>query len=154
IPPDPFLDLLFAFEQDQIVKRYKSYEQLLGYCRYSANPVGHLVLYLCRSYNSENAVLSDFICTGLQLANFWQDLARDLDIGRVYLTEEDCREFGYSAADLAQRRFTPQFAALMRSEINRTANLFFRGLPLTRLVPRGVRPDIELFIRGGMAILR
>src|SRR5262249_47823570 len=83
IPPDPFLDLLFAFEQDQIVKRYKSYEQLLGYCRYSANPVGHLVLYLCRSYNSENAVLSDFICTGLQLANFWQDLARDLDIGRV-----------------------------------------------------------------------
>jgi squalene synthase HpnC len=154
IPPEPFLNLLFAFEQDQIVKRYKSYQQLLGYCRYSANPVGHLVLYLCRCYDPENAALSDCICTALQLANFWQDVARDLDIGRVYLPEDDCRDFGYSAADLEQRRFTPQFLALMRHQIARTANLFFRGLPLMERVPKEVRPDIDLFIRGGLAVLR
>src|SRR5262249_5630527 len=109
VPPDPFLSLLFAFEQDQIVKRYKSFEQLLGYCRNSANPVGHLLLYLCEAYQPENAALSDFICTGLQLANFWQDLARDFDSGRVYMPEDDCRDFGYGAADLAQRRYTRQF---------------------------------------------
>src|SRR5262249_32129374 len=83
IPPDPFLDLLFAFEQDQIVKRYRTYEQLLAYCRNSANPVGHLILYLGEAYSRETAELSDHICTGLQLANFWQDIARDFDIGRV-----------------------------------------------------------------------
>src|SRR5262245_5403791 len=89
IPPQPFLDLLFAFEQDQLVKRYATYDQLLNYCRYSANPVGRLVLYLCGAYDEERAVLSDHVCTGLQLANFWQDVARDLGIGRVYLPEED-----------------------------------------------------------------
>src|SRR5262249_40937680 len=72
IPPKPFLDLLVAFEQDQQVKRYATYEQLLGYCKYSANPVGHLVLYLCESFDSERAALADHVCTGLQLANFWQ----------------------------------------------------------------------------------
>src|SRR5437588_86311 len=74
IPPEPFLNLLFAFEQDQIVKRYQTYDQLLGYCRNSANPVGHLVLYLCEAYNPANAALSDHVCTALQLANFWQDV--------------------------------------------------------------------------------
>src|SRR4051794_22415222 len=88
IPPRPFLDLLFAFEQDQLVKRYPSYEQLLDYCRCSANPVGRLVLYLCGLFTPERAELSDRVCTGLQLANFWQDVARDWDIGRVYLPEE------------------------------------------------------------------
>src|SRR3984893_14429544 len=91
IPQGPFLDLLVAFEQDQRVKRYETYDQLLGYCRCSANPVGRLVLYLCQSYDQERTALSDFICTGLQLANFWQDVARDLDIGRVYLPAEDRR---------------------------------------------------------------
>src|SRR5438132_1073986 len=85
IPPKPFLDLLFAFEQDQLVKRYLTYEKLLDYCRGSANPVGHLVLYLCEVFTPERAQLSDCVCTALQLANFWQDVNRDLDIGRVYL---------------------------------------------------------------------
>src|SRR5581483_8631252 len=105
IPPQPFLDLLFAFEQDQLVKRYQTFQQLLGYCRYSANPVGHLVLYLCGAYDKVNAALSNYICTGLQLANFWQDVARDLAIGRVYLPEADRVAAGYTEADLQARRY-------------------------------------------------
>ena len=154
IPPDPFLDLLFAFEQDQIVKRYQTFEQLLAYCRNSANPVGHLVLYLVEGHNRELAVLSDHICTALQLTNFWQDVARDFEIGRVYLPEEDRRRFGYSEADLQNRRYTSSFVELLRFEIDRTRDLFYRGLPLLERVAPDVRPDIELFIRGGLAVLR
>jgi squalene synthase HpnC len=153
IPSQPFLDLLFAFEQDQLIKRYATYQQLLNYCRYSANPVGHLVLYLCRAYSADNARLADHICTALQLANFWQDVARDLDIDRIYLPEEDRVRFGCPEADLRQRRCTPAFVALMRFEVDRTRDLFYRGFPLLEQVPADVRLDIELFIRGGLAIL-
>jgi squalene synthase HpnC len=154
IPPEPFLNLLFAFEQDQLVKRYKTYDQLLGYCRNSANPVGHLVLYLCVAYTRENAALSDHICTALQLANFWQDVARDFAGDRVYLPEEDRQRFGYTEADLQARRYTAAFIELLRFEVDRTRDLFYRGLPLLDRVPAEVRPDIELFLRGGLAILR
>jgi squalene synthase HpnC len=154
IPPEPFLNLLFAFEQDQIVKRYQTFEQLLGYCQNSANPVGHLVLYMGEAYNPETAVLSNCICTGLQLANFWQDVARDLDIGRVYLPEEDRQRFGYGESDLQNRLYTANFAELMRFEIGRTRDQFYRGLPLLERVAADIRPDIELFVRGGLAILR
>jgi squalene synthase HpnC len=154
IPAKPFLDLLVAFEQDQRIKRYDTYEQLLGYCRHSANPVGRLVLYLCESFDEERAELSDRICTGLQLANFWQDVARDHAIGRVYLPEADRRRFGYRDDDLAARRFTPAFAELLRFEVDRARTLFHEGLPLVRRMPVQVRADIELFGRGGLAILR
>ncbi len=154
IPPQPFLDLLTAFEQDQRVKRYDTYEQLLDYCRCSANPVGRLVLYLCESFDTERAALSDDICTALQLANFWQDVRRDWDIGRVYLPREDRDQFGYGDDDLSAQRFTPAFAALMRFEVGRTRELFFRGLPLAQRVPEAMRADIELFVQGGLAILR
>jgi squalene synthase HpnC len=154
IPPRPFLDLLYAFEQDQLLKRYTTFEQLLGYCRYSANPVGHLVLYLCEAFDTRRARLADHICTALQLANFWQDVARDLDIGRVYLPSEDYLRFGYGEDDLHARRFTPAFAELMRFEVERTRQMFYQGLPLLDLVPAEVRLDIDLFIRGGLAVLR
>jgi squalene synthase HpnC len=154
IPPTPFVELLRAFEQDQRVKRYQTYDEVLGYCRYSANPVGHLVLYLCEAYNAENAALADNVCTGLQLANFWQDVARDLDIGRVYLPREDRKRFHYEDADLEARRFTPAFAELLRFEVDRARDLFHRGLPLVARLPADVQPDIELFIRGGQAVLR
>jgi squalene synthase HpnC len=154
IPPEPFLDLLFAFEQDQLVKNYTTFEQLLGYCRYSANPVGHLVLYLCDAYSPGRAALSDQICTGLQLTNFWQDVSRDLDMGRVYLPEQDRLRFGYGDTDLHQRRFTPGFAQLLRYEVERTRDLFYRGLPLVEQMPPDLRVDIELFVRGGLTILR
>jgi squalene synthase HpnC len=154
IPPQPFLDLLFAFEQDQLVKRYATYEQLLGYCRYSANPVGRLVLYLWSAYSPANEELSDHVCTAMQLTNFWQDVARDFAIGRVYLPEEDRARFGYSEADLQACRSTEAFAALMRFEVERARDLFYRGLPLLDRVGPDVRPDIELFVRGGLAVLR
>ena len=154
IPRTPFLALLRAFEQDQTVQRYGTYEQVLDYCKYSANPVGHLVLYLCECHSERNARLSDSICTGLQLANFWQDVARDLGIGRVYLPADDRRRFGYMDADLEARRFTPAFAELMRFEVERARQLFEAGLPLVRLVPTEVQADIELFARGGLGILR
>ncbi len=154
IPPEPFLDLLCAFEQDQRVKRYETYDQLLGYCRNSANPVGRLVLYLCDSFDEKRAELSDQICTALQLANFWQDVARDFAIGRVYLPAEDRRRFRYSDADLDARRFTPAFAELMRFEVDRTRDLFERGAPLVARMPAEYQTDIELFLQGGLAILR
>jgi squalene synthase HpnC len=154
IPPEPFLDLLFAFEQDQLVKRYRAYEQLLDYCRHSANPVGHLVLYLFRAFDAERAALADNVCTALQLANFWQDVARDYAIGRVYLPEEDRQRFGYSDADLAARRCTPAFVELMRFEVERTRDLFYRGFPLVERLPPALRPDVELFLHGGLGILR
>ena len=154
IPPRPFLDLLFAFEQDQLVKRYPTYDHLLGYCRHSANPVGHLVLYLCACYDAERAALADHVCTGLQLANFWQDVTRDLAIGRVYVPEEDLKRFGCPEADLWARRLTPAFVDLMRFEVDRARDLFHRGTPLVALMPPEVRADIDLFIRGGLAVLR
>lgn len=154
IPPEPFLDLIKAFEQDQTVKRYDTYAQLVDYCRYSANPVGRLVLYLCGSFDERRAELSDHVCTGLQLANFWQDVSRDLDIGRVYLPAEDRRFHGYPDADLEARRFTPAFAALLKFEVERARELFHKGMPLVALMPSDVRIDIDLFIRGGLGILR
>ncbi len=154
IPPAPFLDLIKAFEQDQVITRYENYPQLEAYCRCSANPVGRLVLYLCECFNEQTAAFSDDVCTGLQLANFWQDVARDFDIGRVYLPGEDRVRFGYGDDDLAARRFTPAFRELMRFEVERARGLLERGLGLIPLVPKNVRPDIELFARGGLAILR
>jgi squalene synthase HpnC len=153
IPAQPFLDLLFAFEQDQLLKHYQTLDQLRGYCRYSANPVGHLVLYLCESHNSTNAALADQVCTALQLANFWQDVARDYNIGRVYLPEEERRRFGYGDDDLRARRFTPAFADLLRYLVDYTRSLFYRGFPLIERVPAEVRADVGLFISGGLAIL-
>lgn len=154
IPPRPFLDLLHAFEQDQLVKSYRTYDQLLDYCRYSANPVGHLVLYLCGAYDPEKAALADHVCTALQLANFWQDVARDYAIGRIYLPEEDRERFGYPHEDLASRRFTPAFARLLQFEVDRTRDLFYRGYPLVERMPLTVQADVELFIQGGLTILR
>ncbi len=153
IPERPFLDLLTAFEQDQRIKRYRTYEELLGYCTNSANPVGHLILYLGEVFEPERAALSDCICTALQLANFWQDVARDLDIGRVYLPQEDLDRFGCTEDDLQSHRFTPAFAELMRFEVDRTRELFHKGWPLIERMPADLKGDVELFVRGGLAIL-
>jgi squalene synthase HpnC len=154
IPPEPFLDLIHAFEQDQAVKEYETFEDVLDYCKYSANPVGRLVLYACSAFTMENAALSDNVCTGLQLANFWQDVSRDLHIGRVYIPAADRTRFGYSATALRAREFNSAFKELMRFQVQRTREFFERGLPLVERVPGIVRIDIELFIRGGQAILR
>lgn len=153
IPPEPFLSLLVAFEQDQRVKEYDTFTQLLGYCRHSANPVGHLVLYLFECFTPDRAALADEVCTGLQLANFWQDVGRDLIIGRVYLPREDREHFGYTDADLRARRFTPAFADLLRFEGERTRDYFDRGAKLLPLLPTEARIDVDLFVRCGRAVL-
>jgi len=154
IPKQPFLDLLWAFEQDQLMKRYSTYDQLLDYCEHSANPVGRLVLYLLGANNEHTVPLSDAICTGLQLANFWQDVARDRAIDRVYLPEEDRRRFGYRDNDFRDQRYNQPFVNLMRFEVERTRDLFYRGMRLLELVPHEARGQIDLYLQGGLAILR
>jgi squalene synthase HpnC len=153
IPQLEFSDLLQAFRQDQTVTRYQTFDDLLGYCRYSANPVGHLVLYLCGYRDAERQKLSDYTCTALQLANFWQDLAVDFDRGRIYLPLEDLRRFGVTELDIAERRATPGFLALLKFEVERAREWFRQGLPLVRKVSRDLAIDIELFSRGGLEIL-
>lgn len=153
IPAQPFSDLLRAFRQDQSVKRYRDWDGVLGYCRYSANPVGRLVLYLCGVRDAARQELSDFTCTGLQLANFWQDVARDLDKGRIYIPLDRLAAHGLSEDDLLARRFDPRYAELMKELIAYTRDLFVRGLPLAQRVPAALRVDIELFSRGGLAVL-
>jgi squalene synthase HpnC len=153
IPHREFSNLLIAFRQDQTVTRYQSFEDLLGYCRNSANPVGHLVLYLCGYDDKERQQLSDFTCTALQLANFWQDVAVDYGKGRIYLPLEDMRRFKVREQEIANRHLTPQFRELMQFEVNRARKWFELGLPLATAVDRELALDIELFSRGGLAIL-
>lgn len=153
IPPRPFHDLIDAFVQDQDVAEYETFDQLLDYCSRSADPVGRLVLHVAGAFDEDNARLSDKTCTALQLANFWQDVARDLDIGRIYLPREDRDRFGVREDDLRAKRFTPEFAALLRFEIDRTRGLFDAGRPLVGRVPPAFAVDIDLFSRGGLAIL-
>ena len=153
IPIEPFEALISAFEQDQTVTEYQSYEQLLDYCTRSANPVGHLVLYVADAFSPENARLADATCTALQLANFWQDVARDLAMGRIYLPREDRDRFGYSESDLRALRFTDSFAKLMKFQVERARALLREGRPLVSRMPKDLAVDIDLFSRGGSAIL-
>jgi squalene synthase HpnC len=153
IPQHEFSDLLIAFRQDQTVTRFETFNDVLGYCRYSANPVGHLVLYLCGHRDNERQRLSDHTCTALQLANFWQDVSVDYEKGRIYLALEDLRRFGVTEDDLAQKRNTPQFRAMMKFEVERAREWFERGLPLAAKVGKELALDIELFSRGGQEIL-
>ena len=154
IPKQTFADLLTAFRQDQTITRYQTFDDLLRYCRYSANPVGHLVLYLCRYRDSERQQLSDLTCTALQLANFWQDVSADYEKGRIYLPLEDLRRFAVSEDDISSRQNTSQFRDMMRFEVTRARNWFERGFPLVGKVNRDIAVDIELFSRGGQEILR
>jgi len=153
IPKHEFSDLLTAFRQDQTTTRYDSFHDLLGYCRNSANPVGHLVLYLCGYHDEDRQKLSDFNCTALQLANFWQDVSVDYAKGRIYLPLEDLRRFGVQESDIAAQRNTPQFIEMMRFEVERAREWFRQGLPLVGKVSRELAIDIELFSRGGQEIL-
>jgi squalene synthase HpnC len=154
IPKQTFADLLTAFRQDQTVTRYPTFDDLLGYCRNSANPVGRLVLYVCGYRDAERWQLSDFTCTALQLANFWQDVSADYAKGRIYLPLDDMRRFAVSEDDLAAQRNTAAFCDLMRFEVERALDWFQRGWPLAAKVDRELALDIQLFSRGGQEILR
>jgi squalene synthase HpnC/squalene synthase HpnD len=153
IPIEPFSDLLAAFRQDQTVCRYPDWRSVLDYCRYSANPVGRLVLYLCGYRDAERQQLSDATCTALQLANFWQDVSRDLDKGRIYIPLEALAAHGLAEDDIVARRFDARYVSLMKELIARARDLFAQGMPLAERVDPALRVDIELFTRGGLAVL-
>ena len=153
IPQHEFSDLLTAFRQDQTTTRYETFDELLGYCRNSANPVGHLVLYLCGYRDPERQQLSDFTCTALQLANFWQDVSVDYDKGRIYLPLEDLRKYGVEEEDVSSGNNSAAFREMMRFEVERAREWFERGLPLISKVGRELAIDLELFSRGGQEIL-
>jgi squalene synthase HpnC len=153
LPIVPFDDLITAFERDQTITRYPTYEDVFEYCKYSANPVGRLVLYLCGYGDEERQRLSDFTCTALQLANFWQDVSVDLLKDRVYIPQEAIHRHGYSEDELFAHRETPQFQAVMKEIVERARELFVKGLPLVGMVDRRLSLDLDLFSRGGMRVL-
>ena len=153
VPKQPFADLLKAFRQDQVVKRYPTWHAVLEYCVYSANPVGRLVLYLCGYRDAERQRLSDATCTALQLANFWQDVSRDLEKGRVYIPLDRAAAYGIGEEEIVGRKFDERYVALMQELIDRTRQMFEEGLPLARIVDGKLSVDLEMFSRGGLAVL-
>jgi squalene synthase HpnC len=154
IPKQPFADLLVSFRQDQNVMRYKTMDDVLEYCKYSANPVGRLVLYACGYRAPEMFLLSDFTCTALQLANFWQDVSSDYARGRIYLPLDDMQRYGVDENTIARREPTAAFRELIRHEVDYARQLFEKGLPLIAMVDRELALDLDLFSRGGLEILR
>ena len=153
LPRGPFDDLITAFERDQTVTRYRNFEEIFEYCRYSANPVGRLVLGLCGYQDAGRQALSDATCTALQLANFWQDVIVDLEKDRVYLPLDVLERHGYPVDDLFARRFNDSFRNVMREVTGVARELFMQGLPLAGQVDRRLAIDLELFSRGGLKIL-
>jgi squalene synthase HpnC len=153
IPIEPFDRLIQAFIQDQTINRYRTFDEVFAYCVNSANPVGHLVLYLCGYRDSERQRLSDFTCSGLQLANFWQDVTVDLRKDRVYLPLSLLEKHNYTVDELFALRFDARFQAVMNEAVAVADGCFRQGLPLVRKVNRRLSLDLDLFSRGGMRIL-
>lgn len=153
IPPEPFERLIEANRRDQRIHRYDTFAGLLDYCTYSANPVGHLVLYVFGYRDAERQLMSDATCTALQLTNFWQDVSRDYAKGRVYIPREDMETFSYTEADLADRHAPRAFREMIRFEVERTREYFARGLPLIDRVSGRLKLDLRLFTLGGLAVL-
>ena len=153
IPRQPFLKLIKANRMDQRIQQHPTYDDLLHYCDHSANPVGHLFLYLFGYQDRGRQALSDATCTALQLTNFWQDLARDYQKGRIYLPVEDMARYGYSQVDLAQGIENDSFRRLMAFEVDRAMDLFRQGAALVPMLEESGRLDVALFTRGGVAVL-
>jgi len=153
LPRTLFHDLLRAFCQDQIKTHYETWDEAVEYSRYSANPVGRLVLMVCGYRDEQRALLSDKICTGLQLANFWQDAVRDSEIPRRYIPAEYMLRFGVAEGQIEGRVFTPEFAAMMRALVDRTRDMLYVGAPLSAMVDQELRVTLDLFRKGGEAIL-
>ncbi|MCH8346184.1 MAG: squalene synthase HpnC [Chloroflexi bacterium] len=153
IPPEPFLRLIEANRMDQRLNRYRTFTDLQAYCQNSANPVGHLVLYLFGYRDEERQALSDATCTALQLTNFWQDVGRDLGKDRIYIPLEEMERFHYSEDDLLAARFDGRLRDLMAFQVRRTRELFRSGLELIPRVRGRLRLDLRLFSLGGLALL-
>jgi squalene synthase HpnC len=150
----PFLDLLSAFRQDQSVARYAGWPELLDYCRRSANPVGRIVLRLGRCATPDHFPLADSICTGLQLANFCQDVAQDWDRGRIYLPASEMSRAELREEDFDREECSRAFRQVLAAVAAQAEERLMTGLPLAAMVPRGLGLDVELFARGGLEIIR
>jgi squalene synthase HpnC len=153
LPVQLFDDLIAAFIQDQTQTRYRDWADVLAYCKNSANPVGRLVLALCGYHDEPRGLLSDYTCTGLQLANFWQDVSVDIEKGRIYLPLDLLARHGVPERDILDRKHSPAFAAALKEAVAYARDLFERGLPLIPTLDHRLSLDIELFSRGGLAIL-
>jgi squalene synthase HpnC len=153
LPRHPLADLLTAFRRDQLQTRYETLTEVLTYCEKSANPVGRIVLALGRSLDEENARMSDSICTGLQLANFWQDVKRDYDAGRIYIPQDVCRQHGWDDRRFAAGEFDREFQEMLRPLVHDAEARLASGAPLIEKVDRDLRVPVRLFIGGGRSVL-
>lgn len=153
IPMQPLLDLIQANRQDQVVTRYESFDDLLGYCRLSANPVGRIVLYVFGRFDPRRAELSDAICTGLQLTEHWQDVAEDMAADRIYLPAEDMRRFGCDEHDLTAAHAAPRLQRLMTFEVDRARAMIDSGAPLIGTLRGAARAAVAGYVAGGRAAL-
>ena len=153
LPIQPFRDLLDAFSQDVVKKRYTDYDELLDYCRRSANPVGNLLLHLYEDATPVNIAYSDAICTALQLINFWQDVAKDFAIGRVYLPQDEMARFGVSEGQIEQGIGNETWRALMKFEVDRARALMLQGAPLGSILGGRIGLEMRMIIAGGLRIL-
>ncbi len=153
IPRRPFDDLIQANRQDQLVTRYQTYDDLRKYCELSANPVGQVVLYIAGAATPERLRLSDSVCTALQLAEHWQDVAEDLRNGRIYLPQEDLDRFGVTEADLARPAASASVVELMTFQTRRARRLLDEGAPLTGTLRGAARLAVSGYVAGGRAAL-
>jgi squalene synthase HpnC len=153
IPMQPFLDLIQANRQDQVISRYRTFSDLLDYCRLSANPVGRIVLHVFGRFSEPRAELSDSVCTALQLAEHWQDVAEDLRAGRIYLPAQDMDEFGCTEEDLSQASAPPQVRALIAAETARAKVMLDAGAPLIGALRGAARVAVAGYVAGGRAAL-
>ncbi len=153
LPLRPFHDLLSAFRQDVIKPRYASFDEVLDYCTRSANPIGRLLLHLYHVHDAGHLRQADAICTGLQLTNFWQDIALDWRKGRVYLPGEDLDRFGVSEAQIAESRCDERWSQLLEFEVARARALLEAGRPLTRALPLRLGLELKFILAGGLRIL-
>lgn len=153
IPPQLFRDLLTAFKMDVTQKRHQSFADLLFYCQHSANPVGRIILHLFGYQDEALMLLSDKICTALQLTNFWQDIAVDLEKNRIYLPQEDLKNFNYSEANLFKKKYNPEFIQLLKFQVERSQKLFYEGAQLSKHLKGRLKLEIKCVVLGGLKIL-
>jgi squalene synthase HpnC len=153
LPLQPFYDLLDAFSQDVVKKRYADFDDLLDYCRRSANPVGNLLLHLYHEATPVNIAYSDAICTSLQLINFWQDVAKDYAIGRIYLPLDELAQYGVSEDQVAHGISNDAWRALMKFQADRAREMMLKGKPLGSILTGRIGLEMRMIIAGGLRIL-
>jgi squalene synthase HpnC len=153
LPMQPLYDLLDAFSQDVVKKRYDDFDDLLDYCRRSANPVGNLLLHLYEEATPVNIAYSDAICTSLQLINFWQDVAKDYAIGRIYLPLDELAQYGVDEQQIAEGNSNDAWRALMKYQADRAREMMLKGKPLGSILTGRIGLEMRMIIAGGLRIL-